>query len=65
MKSENTQEMETGVIEYVGEEFIDEDTNDGFEDENGVLHQEEDDDGTGQITIETTELGKFSSSIFC
>lgn len=64
MKSENTNESEGNIIEYVGEEFIDEDTNDATWDEN-INHQEDvsqddevEDEDKVQIE-ETLEIGEF------
>lgn len=62
VKTEATQETEGNIIEYVGEEFIDEDTNDGFEDENGIIHQEDDEEvEEKEQTSELMELGKLQS----
>jgi hypothetical protein len=59
VKSENTEELGANIIEYVEEEFVDEDTNDGFEDENGIIHPDDDEEmeDKEEISIETRELG--------
>ena len=53
IKIENTDEHE---VEYVVEEFIDEDTNDGFENEHGMI--QDDDLESAEQTLKSIEICK-------